>query len=34
MAVKADEHSTPESVHDARVAVCEQFAAHFIDGMR
>jgi len=34
MAVKADEHSTPESVHDARVAVCEQFAAHFIAGMR
>jgi probable F420-dependent oxidoreductase len=34
MAVKAAEGDTPETVHAARVAVCEQFAEHFIAPLR
>ena len=33
MAVTAQEGDTPESVHDARVAVCEQFAENIIAAM-
>ena len=33
MAVKATEDDTPESIHAARVAMCEQFAEHIIAGM-
>jgi hypothetical protein len=33
MAVEATEHDTPESIHDARVAMCEQFAEHIIGPM-
>ena len=32
MAVQATEDDTPESIHAARVAVCEQFAEHIIGG--
>jgi len=30
MAVQAKEGDTPESIHAARLAVCEQFAEHYI----
>jgi probable F420-dependent oxidoreductase len=30
MSVQAKEGDTPESIHDARMAACEQFAEHFI----
>jgi len=33
MSVKAKEGDTPESIHRARLAVCEQFAEHFIAPM-
>ena len=33
MAVEATEHDTPESIHDAWVAMCEQFAEHIIGPM-
>jgi probable F420-dependent oxidoreductase len=33
MAVKAKEGDTPESIHAARLEVCEQFAEHFIAKM-
>ena len=33
MAVQAKEGDTPESIHAARLAVCEQFAEHFIAPM-
>jgi len=31
MSVQAKEGDTPESIHDARLAACEQFAEHFIN---
>jgi hypothetical protein len=33
MAVQAKEGDTPESIHNARVEVCEQFAEHYIAAM-
>ncbi len=33
MAVRVSDDDTPESLHDARLAVCEQFAEHVISAM-
>ncbi len=33
MSVRASDDDTPESLHEARLAVCEQFAEHVITGM-
>ena len=33
MAVEATEDDTPESIHAARMAMCEQFAEHIIGPM-